>query len=167
MPSSGIIISSTYDGSQNIDSLVRQLSQDVLGHVNASHTGSAFNVWLPTALNLQADYAVGYDIYIHALLSQGIPIGKQQLRRGSLLSFGPRLERRWWGVNVPLSWYNWQDFRFGMSVRLAFLTLGTDDLGSLIGKKSFDSTDFYLSLKVNPFSLSKGYKKSDIKCYEF
>ena len=163
----GFIVTSDYDVNQPADSLIRQLSQDVLGASDASRIGSSFAVWLPAALNLQADYSAGNGFYLNALISQGIPLGKPQIRRGSLLALGPRYERRWWAVNMPLSLYNWQDFRFGFSARLAFITIGTDDLESLIGQREFDSTDFYISLKVNPFSLNLGRGKDGIKCYEF
>jgi len=76
---------------------------------------------------------------------------------------------------VPLALVNDSKFNWGLAVRLAFITIGTDNFQSLVGKKEFNGTDFYASIKINPFTLgaNKGSKsnkaksRSNISCPKF
>jgi len=69
--------------------------------------------------------------------------------------------------------YNWQDFRLGTSMRIGFLTVGSDNIGGFVGKSALTGMDFYFSLKANPFTLnflggSGGRRKGkSVKCYKF
>lgn len=74
--------------------------------------------------------------------------------------------------------HNWQDLRVGLSLKLGFLYLGTDNLESPLGQSKLTGTDYYLALKVNPFTLNVGNgtkrgkkplrgKRGAIKCYDF
>jgi len=61
--------------------------------------------------------------------------------------------------------------QIGAAVRLAFLTLGSENLGSFLGRKSLTGTDFYAAIKINPFRLGwkggGGRKGKEVKCYQF
>lgn len=158
-------------------------SSQALGDSTAALVGQSFGFWLPAALSLQVDHALGGPVFIGAALIQGLPLNPG-LRRGSLLAISPRLESRWLEAALPVSLYDWQSLRVGLAVRLAFLTIGTDHLGSIFRKSDLRGSDFYLALKVNPFSKaeppSRGWQgggnkrtrvgngnKGRVKCYEF
>ena len=85
----------------------------------------------------------------------------------------PRFEHRWLGISTPIVLLNYQKLSLGTSIRLAFLTIGSDDIGSFFGRKNLDSTDFYVALKVNPFdlgiNLGNGGRRrcKGVKCYQF
>ena len=93
----------------------------------------------------------------------------------------PRYETRWFGASIPVSLYNWEKVNYGLALRLGFLSLGTDNLGSMIENKDFSGSDFYVALKINPFQWggdddNKGWinrwksgnkKKGKVRCFEF
>ena len=166
-----------YDQLDNVDDYIEMFSQQTLGDSSTSLQQGGFAVWLPAALSLQADYSLSSRFYVGSTLIQRIPLGKGAniVERSNLLAINPRFETRWLGISFPFLLYNWQDFRLGTSIRLGFLTIGTDNLGSILRKSDFSGTDFYIALKVNPFKigggrLGAGGKKArgkNVKCYEF
>jgi hypothetical protein len=80
---------------------------------------------------------------------------------------------------------DWQKFRAGAALRLGWLYLGTDNIGSFFSANKLSGTDAYIGLKINGFNLhfkqeEKGYKlhkesgsrssgpnRKKIKCYSF
>lgn len=144
-----------------LDDLVAVFSEKTLGSPDSSFADSQFRMLLPAALSLQLDYAFTENIYLNVTLVQGIGSQKPALQRGGMLALTPRFEHRWGSVAIPLVVYNMNYFRVGAAVRLAFLTIGTDHLGSIFSRSDFYGTDFYMALKVNPFNIggSIGGKK--------
>jgi len=156
--------------SNDADGYLQRLSQDVLGDSLASQVDGSFEVWLPTALSLQADYMIQPHLFVNAAIVQRMPMGSNALKRDNILAISPRFEKRWLGASLPLVLYNYADFRMGASLRLAFITIGSDNVTSLFGKSDFTGTDFYFALKLNPFKLNFGGGKSrgkGVKCYSF
>ncbi len=160
-----------FDIVDNINSGTDLISEIILGDSSLSDRPGGYKIWLPTALSLQADFKVVDMIYINSTLVQQIPMPGPALARDNILALSPRFEHRWFGASFPISLYNWQDIRIGTSLRLAFLTLGTDNIGSIFGKSDFTGSDFYLALKVNPFKLKLGGGSrnggKNVRCYEF
>ncbi len=162
---------------RNLDDVVdfrdglEQLNEELFLDTTTTLVGDSYSVWLPGALSLQADYAVTENIYINAVLVQRLTFGQPQVERGNLLAFTPRYESRWISGFLPVSVYNYQKVQVGAAIRLAFLTIGSDDLLSFFGKSKLNGTDFYIALKINPFQL--GWKNGGmgkgkgVKCYEF
>ncbi|MEM6964617.1 MAG: DUF5723 family protein [Bacteroidota bacterium] len=152
------------------------LSEVGLGDPAASLNSSSFRVGLPGAFSVHGDYMITPLFFIHGLWIQRIPMGVNSLRRNNLIAATPRLEHRWFGAAIPLSLTNYQKVNLGFAVRLAFLTLGSDDIGSFVRKGNLDSGDFYFALKINPFDLGwdiggggRGGRRrgKKVKCYEF
>jgi Family of unknown function (DUF5723) len=137
---------------QSRDALER-LSRDITGNPNGTLKSNTFSMGMPTAISIQADYAVIKGVFVNGLLMQNIPVGDHVLLRDNLFAVTPRYESRWLGASLPISIVNWSTTRVGFAARLAFLTLGTDDLGSLITNSKLTGTDFYFALKINPFKL--------------
>lgn len=164
-----------YQNITEIDGLVQQLSQDVFGNPDASSADESFKVWLPGSISLQADYAFNQSFYINATAIQRMSFGKIAIDRGNLLAISPRFEHRWFSASMPVTLYNWQELNLGAAIRLAFLTIGSDNVGSIFGQSKFTGTDFYISLKVNPFNLGLNFdrdkggrkKKGKVRCYNF
>jgi Family of unknown function (DUF5723) len=171
------------DKKNMIQSTLRNLDRMFVNADNTTATlkARAYNILLPARLQLFADYRVanlesfGQDgaFFVHGLWMQPIRMAANQTMSDALLAVTPRYETRWWSVSLPISVYNWQQTRWGLSVRAAFLTLGSDYMSSLFYKGRLDGTDFYMSLKVNPFTIGKLGKSSSnrrgkaVKCYRF
>ncbi len=168
------LVSTDYEGIENPDTLLAELSRNIYNDASAIRKANSFRMGLPAAFSLQADYMVVPMFYINALFVQRLTNGNNiPLERGNLLAVTPRFEHRWGAASLPISLYNYQHLNIGLSLRFAFLTIGSDDLGSLIGKSNrFTGTDFYVGLKINPFDIGLnlgggGGGKGNVKCYSF
>lgn len=106
---------------------------------------------LPTALSLQYDYNAYYDlIYLNVSWIQGMPISKKKfgIRRANFLSFTPRFETKFLEVAVPMSLYEYRYPQIGLAARIWLITIGTDKLGSFMGRSNTYGTDIYFHLKI-------------------
>lgn len=109
---------------------------------------SEFSVLIPTALNIQADYNFENYFYASGQYMHGffrrLGMGVQ---RPHVLNLSARYERRWFEASLSGSMYNFEDFRTGLALRFAYLTIGTDNLGSMLGFADFYGTDVYFNLR--------------------
>ncbi len=72
---------------------------------------------------------------------------------------------------LPVSLYNYSKLRVGISARLAFITIGSDNLSSFFKQSELTGSDIYVGIKVNPFKLNlsgrgRGNNKP-VRCYQF
>ena len=162
-----------YDDVNDLDDVLNMLSEQSLGDSSLSLKDQNFDIWLPGALSLQADYNIIQHVFVNATIIQRLPYQRNAVKRGNLLALTPRFEHRWWSAALPISVYNYDKLRVGASIRLAFLTIGTENLSSFVGKSNFTGSDIYFALKVNPFRIGSGMgggsrgSGKGIKCYEF
>lgn len=140
------------------ETAVKEVSRILLGDPNASLVDNRFAIGLPTTISLQADYAFTPALYVSAVATHRIPLLRYNLRTPNTLALVPRFERRWVSVSVPVLLSDYQSPRVGLGVRLGYLYLGSDDLGSWVGRKSLTGTDMYIGLKIHAFDLKKRKK---------
>lgn len=156
--------------------LLQRFSEVTTGSPTESLQENSFRMLLPTGISLQADYSFTENIFLNATIVQGFRLGKPGIARNSIAAITPRYEHRWYSLQMPIVLHDYQNFRIGLAARLAFLVIGTDNLGGVLGRTSdFTGTDFYVGLKVNPFNTNSsdfysgpGRKKlgrKKIKCY--
>jgi len=159
---------------QEVEAASRIFSEQITGDTIGSLRSNSFQVNLPTALSLQADYALTSTTFINATLVQRVPFNGVITKRTNVFAVTPRFEHRWFSASLPLILYNWQDFRIGFAARLGYLIVGTDNLGSWVGKSDFTGTDLYAGLKINFSELNfgtggsasrRGRRGSKVKCY--
>lgn len=151
-------------------------SEQLLDDPNASLQGDGFSMFLPSAFSIQIDRSFSPNFFLNAAVVHGFAMNKITTKRGSIFALSPRFESRWFGASVPISVYNWQDLNLGLSLRLGFITLGTDNLLSMINAGEFTGTDAYFAIKINPLGIGKsggGFKrlskggKGKVQCYDF
>lgn len=141
----------------DLDSILQVFSQQILNDPDASLVNDAFAMQLPTALSVQADVALLPSFFVNATVVQAVPVSRISIRRNSLAAVTPRLESRWLELALPVSLLDWTHLRVGASARLGFLYFGTEDFASIFQEQeNFDSTDFYIALKLNPFRFGRG-----------
>lgn len=159
---------------QEIETATGIFSTQALGNSTASLQENNFSIALPAAFTLQADYAVAPNVFLNGTLVQRIPFGNIKSKRTNIFAVSPRFEHRWFAASLPLILYNWQDFRVGLNARLGYLIVGTDNLGSWMGKSDYSGTDIYGGLKINFSELNFGKKNASgrkrrqngkVKCY--
>jgi len=167
----GILPIDDYNGFADLSDYTRLLSSQTLGDSLASRTGDRFSIGLPTALSLQADYQFYPDFYVNATWVQRLKFSPQAIGRDNIFAITPRYNSRWISGSLSLILRNYEQLRTGFSVRLAWFVLGSDNLGSWIGKSTFTGTDIFFGIKINPFRTGpwnfafKGGKGA--KCYDF
>lgn len=165
------------------EQVLGDVSRAFLGDSAASLEKRAFGIGLPTALSAQFDARIAPMFYVGAVLVQRVPLSQYSLKRPSTFAVAPRFEHRWFSASLPLVVDDWRSFRAGAAVRLAWLYLGTDNLGSFFNQDKLSGADVYIGLKINGFSFKKkdkGYKlnregkgrsngpnRKKIKCYSF
>ncbi len=148
-------------GAEDLDSILQIFSRQLLNDPSASLQANSFTMWLPVGISVQADLQVLPSLFVNATIVQGVPLGKTAVRRTSVAALTPRMESRWFELAVPVSLLNWRQVRTGVAARVAFFWFGTEDFTSIFQKSNFDSTDFYVAIKINPFSFGK--KDKDLR----
>lgn len=133
---------------------VYQISTELDNHYYEDNPGTSlkdttFSIGLPTTLSVQADYHYHKNIYFGGLLMLPLKISKYQIRRPSLIAFMPRFETQRFEISTPLSLYDFNELRLGLSVRYGAFTIGTDKLGAFLGASNFDGFDLYFMIKIN------------------
>ena len=161
-----------FNGITSLDTVVWQFSEDALGNQNASFAGSDFQIFLPTALSLQFDYAFTEQIFVNATLVQRIPVPGIAPQRSNILALTPRFEHRWFEASLPISFYNYGHLRVGLAARLGPLILGVDNLAGYFGEvEELSGGDLYLGLKVPFFEIARGanhrVRGKAPRCYSF
>lgn len=170
-----IIDPDDYRDMEDVEDILTLLSSQFLDSSTESQDGGTFGIWLPGALSLQADFHPIPMFYVGGLIVQRLPYQKAAIKRDNLIALTPRFEHRWFGAMMPISLYNYRNINLGLSLRLGFLTIGSDNLGSFVGRSNVTGSDFYVGLKVNPFKVylgggggGNGWKRGkNVKCYQF
>ena len=132
------------------------------GFINKPHKMS-----LPTSLSVQFDYNLWKNlVYVNATWVHGIPPFRWAFgpRRAHSLSVTPRFESKWFDLALPLSLYEYRYPQLGASLRLWFLTIGTDKLINMVSRTDVYGADIYFHLKWpitrNPKCKFKGKNKN-------
>jgi len=133
----------------NINDLMDTLSFQLMRSVGASYAGDNFSIGLPTALSLQFDYHYNKNWYFNAMAIHPLKLSQYGVRRPAQIAVTPRYETDWFEAMIPLSLYEYRLPRVGAAVRLGFLTLGTERLGTLLGIADINGMDIYASIKFN------------------
>ena len=120
---------------------------------------SDFGMWMPMALSVQFDAPLIDRLYVSGTAVVGMRFRGAAIERSDLIAVTPRFEAKWFEIGMPVSLYRWTDFQMGTYLRMGPLTIGTDNLNSLVIPGKFEGADFYLALKVN----SAMFKKCDRK----
>ncbi len=114
---------------------------------------SEFTVFLPSVASLQFDYRLRNNFYVQAIWMQDLPLIKPRISRPSYVGIVPRYETFFFEAALPVLVYHYRQPMLGLSLRFLYLTVGTENLGGLLGYNDFYGLDFYFSLQ---FNLDKG-----------
>lgn len=130
----------------NFDALLTDLRQNLVSGEIKSTEGQDFLMFLPTAASVQFDYNFGRNFFGYLFVVQDLPVMPNRVARSSQIGIVPRYETRWFAVGLPVTLHQYQKPRLGLSVRLAFLTIGTEQPGGMLNINDADGLDFYFSL---------------------
>jgi outer membrane protein OmpA-like peptidoglycan-associated protein len=124
------------------------LSNYAYGDPDESYKGDKYDLALPHAISLQADFHAWKGAYANLTWINPIASDGNGPRANGLLALIPRYEWKWYEVAIPLSLHRYDKFRFGFAFRAYGLTLGSDNLGGLMKMTDLEGLDIYGSLKV-------------------
>ena len=145
--------------------------QNVIGNTGGLERLDNVNIFTPSTIQLHADYSVSKSFFVNALLAQSIQVFGAGPVRGSLLALTPRIEHPLYSFSIPVTLYQWQKLRVGLAGRLGYLTIGSDDVGSIIFRRNLSGTDLYAGLKVSFGQISERRLKmarkvkGSLECY--
>ena len=145
-----------FDQLSETEDALALFSEQILGDSDASLIGREFSMFLPGALSIQVDYQLITGIYINGTILQGVPLGRNGLRRANVIGLTPRIEKKWFGASMPISFYNFDQLRVGLSTRLGPFFLGSDDIGSIFQRSDLTGTDLFFGLRIFPFGKGNG-----------
>jgi hypothetical protein len=132
-----------------LDPFTRMLSEVLYGDPGASLRAGRFSVPVPAAASVQFDYHYLDNWYLNATVLVPLHMNGAYLYRPAQLSVTPRYETQYFELNVPVSLYDFRYPRMGVSARIWFLTLGTDNLLGFLNLTDFTGFDLYVSVKFN------------------
>ena len=167
----------TWSGASDLPLKASLLSDLLSGNPQASLVDSSFSIGLPTHLVFHGGLSqeVGWRMYF--VVQQSLPLKANQLHKASTAAVVGGWENNWVGAYMPISLYRWQRLRVGAALRLAFLTIGTDNLGPWMTRGNLSEAGFYAAVKISPWpkNMSKGGKGGSGKkkggrgmdCYDF
>ncbi|NOX86289.1 MAG: hypothetical protein GXO86_10055 [Chlorobi bacterium] len=152
----------------SVNEVVQEISNVFYGDPNASYSGNSFKIGLPTAVSLQFDYNIERwkNVYFGLVWIQPVRLNRHSLRRPAQISLVPRYETKYLEFSLPIQLYEYRYPRVGFAARFAFLTIGTERIGTYLGLADLNGLDIYFSIKLN---LTKGScrKVIPVKCLNY
>jgi hypothetical protein len=116
-----------------------------------SQTGTSFHMALPTALSVQADYAIAGPWFANLTIVKGLGHGENVgVVQPDLYSLTPRYETRQLEVSLPLSLigYGHVQPRAGLAVRVWYFFIGGDAPGALFKVNDLKQVNFYFGIHL-------------------
>lgn len=149
---------SRFEGVSNFDSMIDTLNSMFYENPADARGGESFVMGLPTALSVQFDYNIWRGFYVNSTLVQPLRFWKYSAARPAMLTVSPRYESSYFDFSLPVSLYNYERIMIGLELRLAFLTVGTQNIFNFIGVGKSYGLDAYVALKFNLYK-GKCWKK--------
>lgn len=121
------------------------------GDSTKSKTASHFNMNLPTAISIQADWNVYKDYFLNLSIvkntrNRSIP----GAIRPDIYTLSPRWETKWYEVSLPLSliYYGRLQPRIGLSFRVYYFFFGLESPWGILGLTDFERSEFYAGIHL-------------------
>jgi hypothetical protein len=160
-----------------VDALVQQFSSDIFDDPLGSFRNDNFRLGLPTTMSLHTSYFFNQSVKVEANLLTSLASFGTRLSHNSVFALSPRIDRYWWGVGLPVSFYKGYLPRLGLAARLGPFFIGTDQLGAFTKGDELSGGDFYFGAKLHSLNLERksrtkkfrGNKRGgkDVDCYKF
>ena len=110
-----------------------------------------FNMALPSAISIQADWNVYKNFFANMTIIKGLGHGNNPgVIRPDVYSLTPRYETLWGEISLPMSllYYNQWRPRLGLAMRVYYFFIGGDAPGSLFRLNNLEGVDFYAGIHI-------------------
>lgn len=146
----------SYSGLNHLDSVINAIFEPT----PADTSNPTFTSVLPSAFRAYFDYRFQDNWMLNANMILGLNQSRKGIRRPSQFAVVPRWETPNIEFAFPITLYDLSEIYYGFSVRIWYITLGTDDISTIFGDNQFNKGGFYFSfkyrLKGNCRSRNKG-----------
>ena len=134
---------------KDFDSMMDTITMTFYDNTDDSFAGDSFLMGLPTALSVQFDYNIYNNFYVNASWIQPVRFFEYSVSRPPQLVVEPRFESTYFDFTLPVTLYNYHRFLVGAEMRLAFLTVGTQNIFNFLKYGDSYGLDVYVALKFN------------------
>ena len=129
-------------------------NDDILEEAKRLAKGNKYTAPLPMAASIQFDYNFNDQFYLNATVIQRFPSNNTYgVDRANLLALTPRFESKYIGVSLPISFVNYHKVYAGLAFRLAFLSIGTENIFPWFINQDINMVSFYFNIKI-PINIS-------------
>jgi hypothetical protein len=149
----------------NIKEGLNTASAWMYGDSAASFKGDKIRIYLPATLGFQFDYHVVKNWYVNSTVAIPLKYTSPMLNNPVIISLTPRYESRFLEVNLPFVLYDYKYPRFGLSIRVDGLTIGTDNMMCFTSAKDITGADIYISYRVMIRNDGKNAYRNRGACY--
>ena len=110
-----------------------------------------YNVPLPTTLVLMGDYHIWKDFYINATLYHAFKYKNRITRTHnySTYSITPRWDWKWFGLYIPFSYNEYDQWNMGASAMIGPFIVGTQSILPAFTDRTVTGMDFFFGIKVS------------------
>jgi hypothetical protein len=133
----------------NVDNL-GQFDSTLLRNFSSAAGGGTYTMRLPTALNWSADVRLakyfGFNL-THNVAFDKVE-GKFKLHGKNTITFTPRVENKWFGAYLPITFGQFGEQNVGLAARLGPVYFGSSNGLNFLFSNSFRQVNFYGGLKV-------------------
>lgn len=145
---------------QDVDNMLAE-------HVNYVTTDAGrYSVALPTALSVQMDLHVAKGFYINAMTYQPVKMveADRYMKIESMYAITPRFESKGFGLYLPVTYTEFDNWNLGATLRLGPLYIGSNNLASLVFNDKVRTADIHAGVRIpiahgSPGKISKFYDR--------
>ncbi len=138
---------SKFSGNEQLDQTLSAVFYH--GDSTKSLVNDRFNMAMPSAISIQADWNICDNFFANATIIKGFGHGDRQgVTRPDVYSITPRYETKNYEVSLPMSliYYGTWRPRLGLALRAGYFFIGGDAPGSLLKLKDMEGADVYAGL---------------------
>lgn len=111
--------------------------------------GERYIATTPAALTTQFDYNFGWGVFLNGLWVQRLSLPSfYGPERANVLAVTPRYERKWFAAMLPVSLVNYRSPHVGFAMRLATVTIGTENVLPFFIRSNIYAADIYFHLRI-------------------
>lgn len=145
-----------------VDGSMQQIENRFANEVN---NGDEYNVFLPTALSLQADFNLDNNVYLAVNAVQSTKLFQRSfgVRRGNTLAVIPRYETKFFEASMPFILHDYRYPQLGLMLRFNNIIIGSDHIVPILFRANVYAADIYFNLKIPIYKSRKCKDKKQKK----
>jgi len=128
-------------------------AEDLEAIYGISDTSNASDAALPTMFHLTVDWNITKNIYLNLNTDYSV-VASQKANTTSIantIALTPRIEQKWLGVQLPISYHEYTGMNYGLGLRAGPLYVGSNSIIGALFNDELKGVDIYLGIKIPVF----------------